>query len=94
MSDKQDSLNDKQFSRSEFMKLMSAGTLSFVLGAYGVSNLKNMSHTSMCIEIMLYNFRIVNRCIGVFYQDELWFERHIASDIITTFKHETLLEYN
>jgi secreted PhoX family phosphatase len=50
MSDKQDSLNDKQFSRREFMKLMSAGTLSLVLGAYGISNLKNSEASAITKE--------------------------------------------
>jgi Stress responsive A/B Barrel Domain len=41
MSDKQVDLNDKQFSRRDFMKFISAGSLSLMLGAYGISNLKN-----------------------------------------------------
>jgi Stress responsive A/B Barrel Domain len=41
MSNKQGGLKDKQFSRHEFMKLFGAGTLSLVLGAYGISSLKN-----------------------------------------------------
>jgi hypothetical protein len=41
MSDKQGDLNDKQFSRRDFMKLIGAGSLSLMLGACGISNLKN-----------------------------------------------------
>jgi hypothetical protein len=50
MSDKQDGLNDKQFSRREFMKLMSAGKLSLVLGAYGISNFKNSEASAITKE--------------------------------------------
>jgi hypothetical protein len=39
MSDKQEGLKDKQFSRWEFMKLMGAGTFFLGLGASGISNL-------------------------------------------------------
>ena len=45
-----DGLNDKQFSRREFMKLMSAGTLSLVLGAYGISHLKNSEASAITKE--------------------------------------------
>jgi hypothetical protein len=41
MSDKLGDLNDKHFSRRDFMKLIGAGSLSLMLGAYGISNLKN-----------------------------------------------------
>ena len=39
MSDDQDSLKDKQFSRREFLKLLGAGSLSLGLGVFGISNI-------------------------------------------------------
>src|SRR5215212_7787304 len=39
MSDDQDSLKDKPFSRREFLKLLGAGSLSLGLGVFGISNL-------------------------------------------------------
>ncbi len=39
MSDDQDSLKDKQFSRREFLKLLGAGSLSLGLGVFGTSNI-------------------------------------------------------
>ena len=50
MSDKQDGLKDKQFSRRDFMKLMGAGTLFLGLGAFGISNLKNTGKASAITE--------------------------------------------
>ena len=47
MSDEQDSLKDKQFSRREFLKLLGAGTLSIGVGIFGISNiLKTFRETS------------------------------------------------
>jgi hypothetical protein len=43
-------LNDNQFSRREFMKLMGAGTLFLGLGAFGISNLKNIREASVITE--------------------------------------------
>jgi Stress responsive A/B Barrel Domain len=42
MSDKQDGLKIRQFSRRDFMKLVGAGGLFLGLGALGMSNLKNI----------------------------------------------------
>ena len=39
MSDEQDSLKDKQFSRREFLKLLGAGSLSLGVGIFGISNI-------------------------------------------------------
>jgi pimeloyl-ACP methyl ester carboxylesterase len=39
MSDEQDSLKDKQFSRREFLKLLGAGSLSLGVGIFGISNM-------------------------------------------------------
>src|ERR671910_1444165 len=39
MSDEQDSLQDKQFSRREFLKLLGAGSLSLGVGIFGISNI-------------------------------------------------------
>src|SRR5918994_3893700 len=39
MSDDQDRLKDKPFSRREFLKLLGAGSLSLGLGVFGISNL-------------------------------------------------------
>ena len=39
MSDDQDSLKDKQFSRREFLKLLGAGSLSLGVGVFGISNI-------------------------------------------------------
>jgi hypothetical protein len=50
MSDKQDGLKDKQFSRREFMKLMGTGTLFLGLGAFGISNFKNIREASAITE--------------------------------------------
>ena len=47
MSDDQDSLKDKQFSRREFLKLLGAGSLFLGLGAFGIPNiLKNIREAS------------------------------------------------
>jgi epoxide hydrolase-like protein len=47
MSDEQDSLKDKQFSRREFLKLLGAGSLSLGVGIFGISNiLKNIREAS------------------------------------------------
>jgi hypothetical protein len=50
MSDKQGGLKDKQFSRREFMKLIGAGTLFLGLGAFSISNLKNIGEASATTE--------------------------------------------
>ena len=39
MSDDQDSLKDKQFSRRDFLKLLGAGSLSLGVGIFGISNI-------------------------------------------------------
>src|SRR5215212_8246821 len=39
MSNDQDSLKDKQFSRREFLKLLGAGSLSLGVGIFGISNI-------------------------------------------------------
>ena len=39
MSDEQDSLKNKQFSRREFLKLLGAGSLSLGVGIFGISNI-------------------------------------------------------
>ena len=39
MSDEQDSLKDKQFSRRDFLKLLGAGSLSLGVGIFGISNI-------------------------------------------------------
>ena len=39
MSDEQDSLKDKQFSRREFLKLLGAGSLSLGVGIFGIPNI-------------------------------------------------------
>ncbi len=39
MSDEQDRLQDKQFSRREFLKLLGAGSLSLGVGIFGISNI-------------------------------------------------------
>ncbi|HET6716200.1 MAG TPA: epoxide hydrolase N-terminal domain-containing protein, partial [Nitrososphaeraceae archaeon] len=39
MSDEQDSLKYKQFSRREFLKLLGAGSLSLGVGIFGISNI-------------------------------------------------------
>jgi pimeloyl-ACP methyl ester carboxylesterase len=47
MSDNQDSLKDKQFSRRDFLKLLGAGSLSLGVGIFGISNiLKNIREAS------------------------------------------------
>ena len=47
MSDDQDSLKDKQFSRREFLKLLGAGSLFLGLGVFGIPNiLKNIREAS------------------------------------------------
>ena len=47
MSDDQDRLKDKQFSRREFLKLLGAGSLSLGLGVFGIPNiLKNIREAS------------------------------------------------
>ena len=47
MSDDQDRLKDKQFSRREFLKLLGAGSLFLGLGAFGIPNiLKNIREAS------------------------------------------------
>ena len=47
MSDNQDSLKDKQFSRRDFLKLLGAGLLSLGVGIFGISNiLKNIREAS------------------------------------------------
>ena len=51
MSDDQDSLKDKQFSRREFLKLLGAGSLSLGLGVFGISNvLKTFREASAITE--------------------------------------------
>jgi hypothetical protein len=51
MSDRQDGLKNKQFSRREFVKLMGAGTMFLGLGAFGISNLlKNIKEASATTE--------------------------------------------
>jgi pimeloyl-ACP methyl ester carboxylesterase len=51
MSDDQDSLKDKQFSRREFLKLLGAGSLFLGLGAFGIPNiLKNIREASAITE--------------------------------------------
>ena len=47
MSDNQDGLKDKKFSRRQFVKLMGTGTMFLGLGAFGMSNLlKNIKQAS------------------------------------------------
>jgi hypothetical protein len=47
LSDEQYGLEDKQFSRRQFVKLMGAGTMFLGLGALGISNLlKNIKEAS------------------------------------------------
>jgi len=54
MSDDQDSLKDKPFSRREFLKLLGAGSLSLGLGVFGISNLlKNFREVSAINETAL-----------------------------------------
>jgi pimeloyl-ACP methyl ester carboxylesterase len=54
MSDGQDSLKDKPFSRREFLKLLGAGSLSLGLGVFGISNLlKNFREVSAINETAL-----------------------------------------
>ena len=51
MSDDQDSLKNKQFSRREFLKLLGAGSLSLGVGIFGISNiLKTFKEASAITE--------------------------------------------
>src|SRR5215216_2852458 len=54
MSDGEDSLKDKQFSRREFLKLLGAGSLFLGLGAFGIPNiLKNIREASAINQTVL-----------------------------------------
>ena len=55
MSDKQDGLKDKHFSRCDFMKFMGAGSLLLGLGALGISNFKNIGEASATLGAAPYS---------------------------------------